>query len=72
MKKKKIALLDLGGVVFEMYGEKMYGESNKEINWETIWILNEKYGTKTGGLDFPNFLIEYNNLSNQNLEGKEF
>lgn len=67
MKKKKIALLDLGGVVFQMFGK-----SNKVIDWEIIWQLNAKYVTRTGGLDFPNFLVEYNELSNQNLKGAAF
>ena len=67
MKKRKIALLDLGGVVFQMFGE-----SNEEIDWKIIWKLNEKYGTKTGGLDFPNFLIEYNQLTNQDLREEKF
>ena len=67
MKKRKIALLDLGGVVFQMFGE-----SNQEIDWKIIWKLNEKYGTKTGGLDFVNFLIEYNQLTNQDLKKEKF
>lgn len=67
MKKRNIALLDLGGVVFQMFGE-----SNQEIDWKIIWKLNEKYGTKTGGLDFVNFLIEYNQLTNQDLKEEKF
>ena len=67
MKKKKIALLDLGGVVFQMFGK-----SNKEIDWTIIQQLNEKYGTSTGGLDFPNFLLAYNELTKQALKGEEF
>ncbi|MEL6718634.1 MAG: hypothetical protein AAFP82_07960, partial [Bacteroidota bacterium] len=67
MNKKKIALLDLGGVVFQMFRK-----SNREIDWEMIWNLNEKYVTETGGLDFPNFLLEYNELTKQTLKGEEF
>ena len=74
MKKKiinipKIILLDLGGVVFQSTGE-----SNTKINWEIISKLNYKYGFDLNiGEDlFPVFLKEYNNLSNQELEGKDF
>lgn len=67
MKKKKVALLDLGGVVFQSLGK-----SNKEINWKIVWELNEKYGPKKEGLAFPDFLFEYNKLTNQNLKEEEF
>ncbi|MEM6320079.1 MAG: hypothetical protein AAF960_20570 [Bacteroidota bacterium] len=67
MKKKKIALLDLGGVVFQLFGK-----SNREIDWKIIWQLNEKHGTETGGLDFSNFLLDYNELTNQKLKDAVF
>lgn len=67
MEKKKIALLDLGGVVFQSRGK-----SNDRIDWNLIGKLNEKYGPKMdlGGNAFPDFLFEYNELTNQQL-GKE-
>lgn len=69
MKKKKIALLDLGGVVFQSKGI-----STKEINWDIIWDLNQKYGAKMdlGGHGFLDFLIEYNKLTKQDLNEEKF
>lgn len=69
MKKKKIALLDLGGVVFQSAGR-----SNDLINWDTIWILNQKYGAEMdlGKRAFPDFLLEYNSLTRQNLNADKF
>ena len=67
MKKRKIALLDLGGVVF-----RLFEKSNKAINWKIVWSLNEKYLLKEGGSAFPDFLIEYNKLTDQNLKVEEF
>lgn len=67
--KKKIVLLDLGGVVFQLSGK-----SNEEVNWKIIWELNSKYGAEMdlGGNGFGDFLVEYNKLTNQNLKGTEF
>jgi HAD superfamily hydrolase (TIGR01509 family) len=69
MKQKRITLLDLGGVVFQSTGI-----SNEKINWTIISQLNHKYGPELDiGKDrFPDFLREYNSLTEQNLIGKEF
>ena len=69
MNQKSIVLLDLGGVVFQLSGS-----SNKKINWDIIWELNAKYGADMdlGGDGFPNFLSEYNTLTNQELHDTEF
>lgn len=69
MKKKKIILLDLGGVVFQLSGK-----SNETINWDIIWDLNRKYGSEMdlGGTGFSDFLIEYNILTNQSLIDVDF
>ncbi len=69
MKKKKIILLDLGGVVFQSTGI-----SNQIINWKVITKLNSKYGYELNiGKDkFPDFLSEYNQLTNQTLTGIRF
>lgn len=69
MKQRKITLLDLGGVVFQSTGV-----SNEKINWEIISRLNKKYGNELsiGEDKFPDFLIEYNQLTKQSLAGKEF
>lgn len=66
---QKIILLDLGGVVFQSSGI-----SGDKIDWEIISGLNRKYGA---GLDvgedlFPNFLHEYNQLTNLSLDGRQF
>jgi HAD superfamily hydrolase (TIGR01509 family) len=69
MKKKKIALLDLGGVVFQSIGN-----SNQIINWKVITKLNYKYGYElnTGKEVFPDFLSDYNAITNQTLTGHQF
>lgn len=69
MKKGKITLLDLGGVVFQSTGI-----SNGLINWPIITSLNDKYGHELniGKNKFPEFMVEYNLLTNQNLSGKKF
>ena len=69
MKKRRITLLDLGGVVFQSTGI-----SNEKINWEIISRLNNKYGYELNiGKDrFLDFLEDYNELTNQNLIGKDF
>ena len=69
MSKKKVALVDLGGVVFQSTGI-----SNPIIDWKTITDLNYKYGHRLNiGEDlFPTFLKEYNQLTQQNLAGREF
>ena len=69
MKPQKIALLDLGGVVFQSTGE-----SNETIHWDIISQLNHRYGhgLNLGEDLFPIFLKEYNQLTQQQLEGKEF
>ncbi len=66
---KKITLLDLGGVVFQSSGI-----SNHLINWKIITSLNHKYGHDLNiGKDlFPDFMKEYNSLTNQSLAGAEF
>ena len=65
----KIVLLDLGGVVF-----KSSGFSNEKINWNVITKLNYKYGydLNIGENKFPEFIQEYNSLTNQNLNGDQF
>lgn len=69
MKKQKITLLDLGGVVFQSTGV-----SNELINWDTISILNHKYGhdLNIGADVFPVFMDDYNKLTKQSLTGDEF
>lgn len=69
MQKRKIILLDLGGVVFQSTGI-----SNKKIQWDVITQLNYKYGHELNiGMDkFPDFLFEYNQLTSQTLKGEEF
>ena len=67
--KKKIALLDLGGVVFQSTGV-----SNKIIDWKTISKLNNIYGHDLNiGKDlFATFLNDYNTITSQNLTGTTF
>lgn len=67
--KQKITLLDLGGVTFQSTGI-----SNEKIDWTVISQLNHKYGhyLNIGLNKFPDFLTEYNTLTNQSLGGKEF
>lgn len=69
MNKRNIALLDLGGVVFQSTGV-----SNGRIDWEIISSLNNKYGYELNiGKDvFPVFLAEYNALTQQLLTGETF
>jgi len=69
MAKQSIILLDLGGVVFQSTGI-----SNEKIHWQLISQLNHKYGHELNiGKDlFSDFLLEYNDQSDQNLSGKEF
>ena len=69
MKRRKITLLDLGGVVFQSTGT-----SNDKINWKIISSLNNKYGYELniGKNRFTDFLTEYNKLSNQDLTREEF
>ncbi|MEZ4883953.1 MAG: NIF family HAD-type phosphatase [Chitinophagales bacterium] len=69
MKPQKITLLDLGGVVFQSTGT-----SNEKINWEIIHQLNHKYGRDlyVGVSKFPDFMGEYNELTQQSLLGEEF
>ncbi len=66
---KKLTLLDLGGVVFQSTGK-----SNERIKWETITLLNGKYGNELNvGKDlFYNFLKEYNEITNQKLSKEGF
>ncbi len=66
---KKIILLDLGGVVFQSSGT-----SNEQVNWEVINQLNEKHGTdlNIGKDKFPDFLSDYNQITQQALTGLEF
>ena len=67
--KKKIILLDLGGVVFQSRGI-----SNDNIDWDIIWKLNKKYGPgmDLGGPAFIDFLEEYNTSTKQQLKKQEF
>ncbi|MEO0339813.1 MAG: hypothetical protein AAF242_11415 [Bacteroidota bacterium] len=69
MKNYKVILLDLGGVVFQSTGD-----SNQKINWPIISKLNHKYGhdLNVGKDKFPDFMDEYNALTNQQLKGEEF
>lgn len=62
----KAVLLDLGGVVFQSSGI-----SNVQIQWPVITQLNYKYGHELNvGADlFPNFLRDYNQMTQQQLEG---
>lgn len=67
--KKKIILLDLGGVVFNSTGT-----SNLEIDWKVITDLNHKHGFKLNiGEDvFPLFMKDYNERTRQSLSGADF
>jgi len=67
--KRRITLLDLGGVVFQSTGI-----SNEKIHWSIISQLNYKYGNalNIGEDKFPTFMSEYNELTNQSLSGKTF
>jgi hypothetical protein len=69
MKRNKLALLDLGGVVFQSTGV-----SNEKVKWNIISKLNEKYGHGLNiGKDlFPEFMAEYNELTAQDLRGEAF
>jgi len=66
---KKIILLDLGGVVFQMSGT-----SNEVIDWDIINKLNDiyMYELSLGKDKFPDFLAAYNARTHQTLIGKEF
>ncbi|MFK7770551.1 MAG: HAD-IA family hydrolase [Saprospiraceae bacterium] len=67
--KTKVAFLDLGGVVFNSTGQ-----SNEKIDWTTITELNYKYGYQLNiGEDlFPDFMKDYNQMTQQKMEGAEF
>lgn len=67
--KRKLVLLDLGGVVFQSFGK-----SNNEIKWDAISKLNRRYGADLDiGEDlFGNFIDDYNKLTDQQLQGSEF
>jgi HAD superfamily hydrolase (TIGR01509 family) len=67
--KQKIALLDLGGVVFQSTGS-----SNDVVRWNIISVLNHKYGydLNVGKVSLEVFLEEYNALTNQKLTGTAF
>jgi len=67
--KKRTILLDLGGVVFQSKGI-----SNRKIDWDVIWKMNEIYGPMMdlGEKALPEFLREYNNQTDQSLEAEEF
>ncbi|MEM1325418.1 MAG: HAD-IA family hydrolase [Bacteroidota bacterium] len=69
MNTQNITLLDLGGVVFQSTGT-----SNDLIDWTIISRLNEQYGhaLNIGEDTFPDFLADYNRLTNQNLGGQAF
>lgn len=69
MKKDRISLLDLGGVVFQSTGT-----SNAVIHWKVISQLNDQYGHALNiGEDlFPDFLASYNQLTGQTLSGEAF
>lgn len=66
---RNITLLDLGGVVFQSTGE-----SNERIDWEVITKLNNIYGYELniGADKFPEFLCDYNIMTNQKLTGDLF
>jgi len=66
---KKIILLDLGGVVFQMSGT-----SNEVIDWDIINQLNDiyMYELSLGKDKFPDFLAAYNARTHQTLTGTEF
>ena len=68
-KSKKIILLDLGGVVFQMSGT-----SNKIINWKIINQLNDIYmhDMGIGKAIITDFLQAYNSQTHQTLSGTEF
>lgn len=65
----KIALLDLGGVVFQSTGK-----SNDTIDWAVITELNYFYGHDLNiGKDvFPTFMADYNQRTHQQLSGQQF
>lgn len=67
--KTKVALLDLGGVVFNSTGR-----SNEKIDWSIISKLNYKFGHQLNiGEDiFGDFMEAYNVHTQQNLTGSEF
>jgi len=67
--KRKIFLLDLGGVVFQSIGI-----SNDTVNWDIIFRLNEIYGPRMdlGEPVFLEFLKEYNKITDQQLESQDF
>lgn len=67
--KKNIIFLDLGGVVFQSTGK-----STSQIDWPTITKLNEVYDhdLNIGADKFPEFMVDYNELTSQNLTGPEF
>ncbi len=69
LKKIKVILLDLGGVVFQSSGI-----SNNRINWYIINQLNEKYGhdLNIGNCRLSTFVSEYSYLTNQFLGELEF
>jgi FMN phosphatase YigB (HAD superfamily) len=69
IKKIKVILLDLGGVVFQSTGT-----SNEKINWYIISQLNEKYGhdLNIGKYRLSTFLSEYSYLTDQFLGELEF
>lgn len=68
-KQIKNVLLDLGGVVFQSTGR-----SNQKINWSIITELNAIYGhdLNIGKDRLPEFLIEYNERTNQSLIAIDF
>lgn len=65
----RIILLDLGGVVF-----RASGRVSPQVDWEVITELNSKYGRDLDiGRDlFGQFLIEYNEKTDQQLSNDEF
>ena len=67
--KTKTALLDLAGVVFNSTGQ-----SNEKIDWTIITELNYKYGYQLNIGDdvFPDFMSNYNQMTQQEMEGAEF
>lgn len=67
--KNKTVLLDLGGVVFNSTGQ-----SNEKIDWTIITELNYKYGYQLNiGEDvFPDFIKDYNQMTQHEMKGIEF
>lgn len=67
--KDNIILLDLGGVVFQSTGN-----STKHIDWKIITELNHIYGydLNIGEDRFPDFMVDYNQLTAQKLTGDQF